>query len=110
MTCKLYLLSNRPNTHIIHFVRLNKIEKENGPYVKETTARTKSRQQPKATNGSSTHRENPAHGGGVQLDPKKIVCYLLTFLTSMEGDLHATLSRIHPCIFSLPFSKVIFLF
>ena len=42
----------------------------NGEYVKETTTRPKSRQQPRATNGSSTQRENSAPGGGPQLAPK----------------------------------------
>ena len=49
---------------------LDKIENGNGEYVKETTTRPKSRQQPKATNGSSTQRENSARGGGPQLAPK----------------------------------------
>ena len=48
----------------------DKIENGNGKYVKETTTRPKSRQQPKAINGSSTQRENPAPGDGPQLAPK----------------------------------------
>ena len=46
----------------------HKIENGNGEYVKETTSRPKSWQQPKATNGSSMQRENPAHEGGPQLN------------------------------------------
>ena len=44
-----------------------KIENGNGEHVKKTTARPTSRQQPKATNGSSTKWENAAPGGGPQL-------------------------------------------
>ncbi|OPL33261.1 hypothetical protein AM593_04934, partial [Mytilus galloprovincialis] len=46
---------------------VNKIENGNGECIKETTTRPKSKKQPKATNGSSTQRENPAPGGGLQL-------------------------------------------
>ena len=42
----------------------------NGEYDKETTTRLKSRQQPQATNVSSTERENPASGGGPRLASK----------------------------------------
>ena len=40
-----------------------KIKNGNGECVKETTIRQKSRKHHKATNGSSTQRENPAPGG-----------------------------------------------
>ena len=48
---------------------LNKIEKGKWEYVKEKTTRPKSRQQPKATNESSMQWDNPAPGGGPQMDP-----------------------------------------
>ena len=48
------------------------IENGNGECVKETTTRLKSKQQPKATNGSSIQRETPAPGGVLQLAPTQI--------------------------------------
>ena len=45
----------------------DKIKNENGEYVIETTTQPNSRQQLKPTHGSSTQRENPEPGGGLQL-------------------------------------------
>ena len=47
------------------FVQNNNIANGNEECVKETT-RSKSRQQPAATNGSSIQRENPEPGGVLQ--------------------------------------------
>ena len=40
-----------------------KIENRNGECIKETTTQTNSREQSKATNGSSTQQDNLAPGG-----------------------------------------------
>ena len=45
----------------------NKIENENRERVKETTTRSKSKQQPKATHASSIQRETSTSGGMLQL-------------------------------------------
>ena len=76
------------NTYTNHLVRLqDKIENGNGECVKLTTTRPQSRQQPKATIGSSIQRETPAPGGVLRLTPKQI-CILVS-----DNGLHTKLRR-----------------
>ena len=51
-------------------MEIGNMSKRQREYVKETTTRPKSRQQPKATNGSSMQPDNPTLGGRPQLAPK----------------------------------------